>query len=480
LKKQYEVREVSFDVAVPDEVQVLIVPLPSSLTQPQIEKLHDYVWSGRPALLLDDPLPAFTSPMLAPSQPKRPANNPMMMQQQQPPEQKADMGPFYRALGLNFNLESILWSDYNPSHQFRGTMPPAIVWLMRDQQSIESSTITTGIDSVVLPFPGSITITEGKPESLTVTPLLRPALTAKWGRHPFSDYFKNDQYGQMRQNQPKRFLPGADSLRPAVAVEVTGIMPSAYPKADPSAKPENKPAADGEKPDDPAKVAEPVTKAGVPSAKPIRVIVVADTDFVANGIFELYRNAGNQLGRDEMAVLRNLRNVQFIANAVDALASDEDFLALRNRRPLARPLTLIDEVKVQTDSTRREQLESASNTAELELKKAQDDFQKATERIDALTDLDENAKAQLKVDVVREANRKLQKAITDINYDKDVAIRDADITQDQTIQTRLLQVKWFAVGIPACVMLILVLAVASLRLRSEHSHIPASRKRSQP
>ncbi|MBA3697429.1 MAG: Gldg family protein [Planctomycetes bacterium] len=477
LKKQYEVREVSFDADVPEEVQVLIVPLPSSLTQPQVEKLHDYVWSGRPALLLDDPLPAFTSPMLAPSQPKKPASNPMMMQQQQqPPEQKADMGPFYRALGLNFNLESVLWSDYNPSHQFRGTMPPAIVWVMRDQQSIESSTITTGIDSVVLPFPGSITIAEGKPESLKVTPLLRPSLTAKWGRHPFSEYFKNDQYGQLRQNQPKRFLGGADSLRPALAVEVTGIMPSAYPKADPSAKP----PADGEKQDDPTKVAEPASKAGVPSTKPIRVIVVADTDFVANGIFELYRNAGNQLGRDEMAVLRNLRNVQFMANAVDALASDEDFLALRNRRPLARPLTLIDEVKVQTDNARREQLESASNTAEIELKKAQDEFQKATERIDALTDLDENAKEQLKVDVVREANRKLQKAITDINYDKDVTIRNADITQDQTIQRRLLQVKWFAVGIPACVMLILVLAVASLRLRSERSHIPASRKRSQP
>ena len=40
--------------------------------------------------------------------------------------------------------------------------------------------------------------------------------------------------------------------------------------------------------------------------------------------------------------------------------------------------------------------------------------------------------------------------------------------------------KWFAVGIPGFVMLVLVLGVASLRLRSERSHIPASRKRSQP
>lgn len=480
LKKQYEIREVSFDADVPEEVQVLIVPLPSSLTQPQIEKLHDYVWSGRPALLLDDPLPAFNNPMLGMGQPKRPAGNPMM-QQQQAPEQKGDIAALYKALGLEFSPNSVVWSDYNPSHQFRGTMPPAIVWLMRDQGSVESSVVTTGIESVVLPFPGAITIAEGKPESLTVTPLMRPAQNAKWGRHQFSDYFTQGFMG-MQQTQPKRFIPGDPAKRPALAVEVTGIMPSAYPKPDPTAKPAEPkdPAADGEKKDE-AKPADTVaTKTGVPSVKPVRVVVVADTDFIANGIFELYRNAGNQLGRDEMAVLRNLRNVQFIANAVDALAADEDFLSLRTRRPQARPLDLIQNVIVETDRVKREAIESALNTAEIAIAKANDDFAKANEKIDAVADLDENAKAQLKANKEAEESRKLTKALASIDLDKDVATRDAEIIQDQTIGRHLLKVKWFAVGIPACVMLILVLAVASLRLRNERSHIPASRKRSQP
>jgi ABC-2 type transport system permease protein len=480
LKKQYEIREVSFDADVPEEVQVLIVPLPSSLTQPQVEKLHDYVWSGRPALILEDPLPAFTSPMLAPSQPKRPAGNPMM--QQQAPEQKADMAPFYKALGLDFNLNSIVWSDYNPSHQFRGTMPPAIVWLLRDQGSVESSVVTTGIDSVVLPFPGAITIAEGKPESLTVTPLIRPAQNAKWGRHQFSDYFSQGFMG-MQQTQPKRFIPGDPTKRPALAVEVTGIMPSAYPKPDPEARPAEKKEeskAEGEQKNEAKPAETPATRTGVPSAKPVRVVVVADTDFVANGIFELYRNAGNQLGRDELAVLRNLRNVQFIANAVDALAADQDFLSLRTRRPQARPLSLIQDVIVETDRQKREAIESAINTAEIAIAKANDDFAKANEKIDAVADLDENAKAQLKANKEAEESRKLQKALAAIDLDKDIATRDAEIIQDQTISRHLLKVKWFAVGIPAFVMLILVLAVASLRLRAEHSHIPASRKRSQP
>jgi ABC-type uncharacterized transport system involved in gliding motility auxiliary subunit len=260
-------------------------------------------------------------------------------------------------------------------------------------------------------------------------------------------------------------------------------MPSAYAKADPNAKPAEAKAdekKDGEKKDEPAKPAEPATKTGVPSAKPVRVIVVADTDFIANGIFELYRNAGNQLGRDEMAVLRNLRNVQFIANAVDALAADQDFLSLRTRRPQARPLSRIQDVITQTDADKRVRLEEAANNAEIAIKKAQDDYAKANEKIDAQADLDENAKEQLKANKEAEESRKLQKNLAAIDYDKDVATRDAEIIQDQTISRHLLSVKWFAVGIPAFVMLILVLGVASLRLRSERSHIPASRKRSQP
>jgi ABC-2 type transport system permease protein len=479
LKKQYDVREVNFDADVPADIAVLMVPLPSSLTQPQLEKLHDYVWSGRPALILEDPLPAFSGPQLAPSQPKRPQNDPMGGQQV--PEKKGDINPFYRALGLEFNLNNIVWSDFNPGHQFRGMMPPAFVWLMTDQKSIEPSSITTGIDSVLLPFPGSILIAANKPESLQVKPLLIPTNSAKWGRHQFTDYFTQGYMG-MQQTQPKRWLPGDPANRPALAVEIKGIMPSAYPKDDPNAKKTTPPAdpnaasiPGAEKPDE-----TPTKKTGVPSAKPIHVIVVADTDFAINQIFELYRNAGDQLSRDELAVLRNLRNVQFIANAVDALASDEALLSLRTRRPQARPLNRIQDVMVETDRVRREQLELASTNAEKEINTAQEEYSAATKKIEDKTDIDENAKAQLKADVERDANRKLQKKLADIDYAREVTNRNAEIMQDRTIADHLLRVKWFAVGIPGFVMLVLVLAVASLRLRAERSHIPESRKRSQP
>jgi len=231
LKKQYEVREVNLDSEVPPEVAVLLVPQPSSLPQPQVEKLHDYIWAGRPALLLEDPLPMFTGPQLAASMPRGGGGNPMM--QQAPPEPKADLQPLYKALGLDFNTSSIVWSDHNPLHLARGAMPPAFVWVMADQCSVAASPITTGIDSALFPFPGAIYVAEGKPASLTVTPLLTPSTKTKFGRHTFNDYISQGMMG-MQQNQPKRWIPADPSKPPAIAVEITGIMPSVIPSPTPT------------------------------------------------------------------------------------------------------------------------------------------------------------------------------------------------------------------------------------------------------
>jgi len=65
----------------------------------------------------------------------------------------------------------------------------------------------------------------------------------------------------------------------------------------------------------------------------------------------MYRSAGSRLPkevREQYAELFSLRNVQFLANCVDALAGDSAFLAVRNRRPQPRPLTRLESVLVFT------------------------------------------------------------------------------------------------------------------------------------
>ncbi|HID22807.1 MAG TPA: ABC transporter permease, partial [Planctomycetaceae bacterium] len=88
LKKQYRVEEVSPDSEIDREkYDVLMAVLPSSLTQKQMEHFVDYVQSGKPVLIFDDPYTWYDQGMSSPRQPKpRPGG----MFGGAPPEQKAD------------------------------------------------------------------------------------------------------------------------------------------------------------------------------------------------------------------------------------------------------------------------------------------------------------------------------------------------------------------------------------------------------
>src|SRR5690606_19382724 len=69
LRKQYEVRSLNPGAAIPDDVDVLMVPQLASLTQGELDTVSAYIDAGRPALLTVDPFPTF-NPGLAPRQPK--------------------------------------------------------------------------------------------------------------------------------------------------------------------------------------------------------------------------------------------------------------------------------------------------------------------------------------------------------------------------------------------------------------------------
>src|SRR5215831_15003915 len=59
LRKQYEVVQVPPDAAYPADLDVLIAAQPSTLTQPQADRLTEYARSGKPLFLMLDPMPTF-------------------------------------------------------------------------------------------------------------------------------------------------------------------------------------------------------------------------------------------------------------------------------------------------------------------------------------------------------------------------------------------------------------------------------------
>jgi hypothetical protein len=450
------------------------VPQPSSLTQPQIEHLHDYIWNGRAALLLEDPVPMMDGKAeLIPGRPKKSANP--MMGMGQPDDngpKKGDIKPLIKALGLDYDESQVVVSDYNPSHIFRGRLPGTFVWVDRSKTRTETdSGATAGITSVLMPFCGELKVASDKYSALSVTPLVRATPGAPWGRVPTSQVVHFDYMQRMDwERENPRVRDVGDPLNPPIlAAEITGHMASAYPVVDPGAKAEPKAGEVG--PPTPEK------KTGVPSPKPIHVIVIADTDCFHPAFYQIYRNQDNQASNDQMRALSDLRNVQFAGNAVDQLFNDKAFLDLRTRRPQRRPLKRIEDTLMSTQERLRSDTEQAMSDAETQIERIRGDFQRDLDKIQAREDLDDSAKAQEKERASVIGNRKLELTINDINLERDRRTAEAKAAQRRQVETTQNYVRLLAIGIPAIVLLALVLAVFAKRLASERANIPAARKR---
>jgi ABC-2 type transport system permease protein len=132
LRKQYEVAQVSPDTDYPDDLDALLVALPSSLTQPQADRLTAYVGRGKPTLLLVDPMPAFDLELA-------------------PQESKTNLHPLMDLLGIAWQANRIAWDNYNPHPQLR-SLPKEVIFV--DKGFNQKDPITAGLQEVVLLYAG--------------------------------------------------------------------------------------------------------------------------------------------------------------------------------------------------------------------------------------------------------------------------------------------------------------------------------------
>ncbi len=476
-KKQYEIRPVNLDSDVAADVEVLVVPQPSSLTQPQLEHLHDYIWNGRPTLLLEDPLPLMSQKAeLIPSKPKKsPNQSPYgnMGNDDASAPKKGDIKPLWKALGLDYDENQMVWSDYIPSHQFRKLkqMPRAFVWIDRERVKGKDGETgaSAGITSLLLPFAGSIGIAADKRPDLTVTPLIKGMAGYPWGMVSLQDVATFDYTGRMNLNpDPKIRSTGDQQNPPTYAVEITGTIAAAFPEPDPKSAPEAKAGESGP----PA----PERKPGVPSPKPVHVILVADSDFVSEIFFQLYRNQGGQFSDDDKRFLSNLRNVQFAGNVVDQLFNDKDYLDLRTRRPERRPLKRIEEEYRKTQDELRKATEQDEEDAEKQIARINLDFQRQMQKIEESED-DDAAKADKRATANEIGSRNVEIEISRVNQMREKNEAAAKSNQRQAIAGVERYVSALAIGIPSVLLALLVVIVWTKRLVGERSHVPAARKR---
>lgn len=409
LKKQYEVVEVSPEEDYPDDLDVLIAPQPSSLTQPQMDRLVAYAERGKALLVFDDPMPLF-DPSLAPKESKGAGRNPFLQQQRAPQPPKGDVSKLYEKLGVRFPVDDIVWSKYNPHPKYR-ELDNEVVFVAKGCGAQEPfhprDPVTSGLQEVVFLFGGRLE--NAGTSGVTFTPLLTVGPPS--GTVPYNELLVRSFFGSgLNPNRRRRVVDGEKIL----AARVSG------------------------------------------SAK---AIVVADLDAIGEQFFDLRKQGTEEL---------NFDNVTFVLNAVDSLAGDDTFIELRKRRPLHRTLERVEEMRHVHEKKLIEEEESAENEAKGQLAKAQERLNAKVAAVRERKDVDERTREILIQNLEEVENRRFEVEKQNIEDQKKQAIEKSKYAY--TLQVRKIHdwIKWLSVGvfpIPLAGLTLLFYLVGVLRAR---------------
>src|SRR5690606_27535131 len=121
------------DEKIEEEMDVLLAVMPSSLTEPQMANFVEYVKSGEPVLIFDDPMPVTWGMALqqAPLMPK-PSPGGGMMGMQQPGEPKASGGratDLVNAFDIAWDAGQVVFDAFNPHPEFVDVVRPELVFI---------------------------------------------------------------------------------------------------------------------------------------------------------------------------------------------------------------------------------------------------------------------------------------------------------------------------------------------------------------
>ena len=409
LRKQYEVVRVPADKDYPGDLDVLVAVLPHTLTGEELERLTEYVKAGNPSLVAVDPLPAFNielSPQPAQRSPFSP-NAPL-------PPPPTDVTPLMDALGVAWPKNEIVWDKYNPHPQL-GALAEEIVFIGAGNAAAETpfnadEAMTSGLQEVVLLHSGSL---KSSGSTTEFTPLLQTGTDSavlSWMR-----LVQRSLFGiQLNPNLPHE--PDEETYVLAARVE------------------------------------------GKSGDKPVRAVVIADIDMMGEQFFQLRRQGVESL---------NFDNVTFLLNAVDHLAGDDSFIALRKRRPKHRTLEAVEARTRRFEERRLADTQEAEKNAEARLKEAQERLDRSVEAVQNRTDLDTQAKRIMIQNQQQVENRRLTVARKNIEDEKQRQSERAKADMEGSIRGIQNTIKILAVALPPIPAFALFVFVSLRRLRRE-------------
>lgn len=462
LKKQYQVETVTAG-SIADDIDVVIAVMPSALPDAQLKQFVEYVNSGKPVLILDDPMPGF-DPRHSPSQPKMPQSNPMMGGAP-PPEPRADISTLIDALDIAWETDELVWDDVNPHPRFV-QIPKDIIFITPFSKNPEAisttSDVTSGLQELVVMFSGLIRKRKGA--DLEFEPLLRTGPNA--GTTQFEDHFPQGMRGPQippdEINRGRRLAEAEQRLHELeVQLRFAGGNSKQVEQQIKKAKTEI----------DLLKPAAHVVAAHIHGKKgesKVNAIFVADSDLISDGLFSFAQN--------EVEGIR-IDNVRFILNCVDVLSGDTSQVELRKRRPRHRALKVLQQQADAFRSEAQEERDKAEQEADKKVKELQEELDKEVERIRDDTEMDQIQKLQELFRAQQRKSEELENEQKKIDQAKKKTLNQLEAREHRQIQQLEDEMRTWAVILPPIPSILLGILILTMRLAAERSDIEESRRR---
>jgi ABC-type uncharacterized transport system involved in gliding motility auxiliary subunit len=326
--------------AIPPDVDVLMLVHPQNLADKTLFAIDQFVLRGGKALVFVDPLSELQ------------ASHPSQLNPPGSPT-ASNLERLFKSWGFEVPANTVA-GDRRDAQRVgvpgsRGGTRPLdyIAWLnLKTDNLNRTDMITADLSHVMMASSGIIQPIEGA--KTTIEPLITTSPDSmKIPAEKLSGL--PDVAGLLAEFKP-------DDKRYILAAHVTGTAESAFPDGPPKppepAKPETK---EGETAAEPAGPAAEWLKQ---SAKPINVVVVADTDMLDDRFWlEKQEFFGQRL------LVPTANNGDFVANAIEVLAGGDDLVGLRSRGTSARPFEVVE--RIQTEAQARYSAEERALQARL-------------------------------------------------------------------------------------------------------------------
>lgn len=429
LKKQYEVVQINAATPITEELDGLLVALPSLLPQEEMDNLLTYVEAGNPTLFLVDPLPVINIG-LSPSEQPGANTNPFQRQQGPPPKPKGNIQELMTKLGVAWNSAQITWDGYNP-HPDLASIPPEIIFVGQGNENPEAfnaeNVASSGLQELVLLYPGSIRRASGT--DYEFQSLLQSGYVS--GTLNYSQMVQRSFFGTQLV-PPRTRVPNSADYTLAAHIKGESV---------------------------------PEDSTAIPTS--VNIVVISDLDFISQQFFELRKRGFENL---------NFDNVTFFLNCMDLLVGDESFIDLRKRRVQHRTLEAVESRVmgfVQSKSQEEQQAEGEAQTA---LSTAQRRLNERVAEVRSRTDLDEQTKQIMAKNLQEVENKRFEALKASIEAEKDAKIQSAQEEMESQKSRFQNNIKTLAVALPPIPVLVLGIWIFLQRRKREEEGAAAARR----